>query len=272
MSTFKLSSFLRFGADLRAEARACLQQADQQIAAARQRIEQARELAGEPLRRIDATRMAVFDRSIVAIQELHRGGSVVIARTAPLGGQAERLAASAPTAPASPTLPGATSAIAIAVLAAAGVGAATVALVPSLGIALPLAGAGAVALLLSMGAACRVAQANVRRAAVHQDQARRYDAAADAFAARASAVHQGADDACRAIELLGDKADAARADLQPALMDAANAAVLLRKVLEMALLDGDGALMPNIMASLVEHKASIQAFGHQIAAQPAHVA
>ena len=56
--------------------------------------------------------------------------------------------------------------------------------------------------------------------------------AADRFAAQAHAIETGADDARRALEALASEADASVTQLEPVVMDAANAAVLLRGVLE----------------------------------------
>ncbi len=85
MSTFKFSSFLRFGVDLREASQARLQEAAQHIKTTRARIGQSGKTAADALRQIDTTRAAVFERSMVPIQALHRG-NIVMARTAPAAG------------------------------------------------------------------------------------------------------------------------------------------------------------------------------------------
>jgi len=267
MSNFKFSSFLRFGSDLRAASRARQQDAAQHIKATRARIAQAGKAAAEALRQIDATRAALFERSIVPIQALHRG-SIVMTATAPAMGQAERFLAAAPVAPEIPSLRSASVGVAASVLRAAGVAAAAIALMPSAGVVLPVAVAGVGALLCSMGVAYRVAHANAQTIDGFAAQVGDFGVAADRFAAQAHAIETGADDARRALEALASEADASVTQLEPVVMDAANAAVLLRGVLETALLDGEGALVPNIMAQLGGHRQAIETFDHQTAATP----
>ncbi len=154
-------------------------------------------------------------------------------------------------------------------LGAAGVAAAAIALIPSVSLLVPAVVACVGALLCAMGAAFRVAQANAKDVEGFAVQVRDFGMAADRFAAAAHTVQAGADDACNAIEALAHEADASVTRLEPVVMDAANAAVLLRSVLETALLDGDGALVPNIMTQLAGHKQAIEMFDQQMLATPA---
>ncbi|MFJ5382727.1 hypothetical protein ACIPID_13705 [Cupriavidus sp. CER94] len=268
MSNFKFSSFLRFGADLREASRARQQDAAQHIEATRGRIGQTGKAAAEALRQVDATRAAVFERSIVPIQALHRG-NIVMAGAAPTAGQAERFLAAVPVAPEIPSLRSASAGAAASVLGAAGVAAAAIALVPSVSLLVPAAVAGVGSLICAMCVAYRVAHANAQVIDGFAVQVRDFGMAADRFVAEAHAIQAGADDACRALEALASEADASVTQLEPVVMDAANAAVLLRSVLETALLDGDGALVPNIMAQLAGHRQAIETFEQQTAATPA---
>ena len=54
-----------------------------------------------------------------------------------------------------------------------------------------------------------------------------------------------------------------------AILSQPMALMVLRGVLETALLDGEGALVPNIMAQLAGHRQAIETFDHQTAATPA---
>lgn len=268
MSNFKLSSFLRFGADLREASRARQQDAAQHIEATCGRIGQSAKAGAKALRQIDANRAAVFEQSIVPIQALHRG-NIVMAGAAPVVGQAERFLAAVPAAPDSPSLRSASAGIAVSVLGAAGVVAAAIAFVPTVSLLVPAAVAGVGALLCSMGVAYRVAHANAQVIDSFAAQVRDFGMAADRFTAQARAIQAGADDACGALEALASEADASVTQLEPVVMDAANAAVLLRSVLETALLDGEGALVPTIMAQLAGHRQAIEAFDQQTSATPA---
>jgi len=262
------SSFVRFGADLREASRVSLQEAEQGLAATHQRIEQAKTIAGDALRRVDATRSAVFDQAIAPIQALHRG-NIVMTRTPPALGQAERFVSRTPVAPEPVALRSATAGVATSLVVALGAAGALVAFVPA-SATLAIAATGViVAVLLSMGAAYRAARTNHALTEGYAMRVHAFGRAADAFATAADGVRANARDACDTLEALAADADASRARLEPIVMDAANAAVLLRSVLEMALLDGEGALMPNIVPHLAAHRESIEAFSQQLAAKPA---
>lgn len=272
---FQLSSFVRFGADIDSRAAQLFVESGKLAGAAQGTLDQWKTKAVNRLDALDQKRQATYESSVQPFLQLYATAGKRLSDRAPQGGQASRFAANAPTLNAPGGVKSASKGIAAGAVTGIVMGAAIAMLAQPLAVELrlPIAiGTTIVAgTLLSMLAAYKTAKANYLAAIAYSSQAAEFDHDVKRFTDGVQEIAAKCDQAIAVIDDLASNTDKEEQKMRTVLTDTANAAVLLRQILEMPLLDGDGALLADVVNNLQKQKARIQELGYRIDTEPAEI-
>lgn len=260
-TTSSLAGFVRFGNDMQAQAIALVAEVDERVKNAEDRLSRAKVDAVDYLDSLDDKRMAAYERSVKPFLHLYATLGKRIPGNSPSRCQSERLLKGLPSFSASVGLRNWKGAIFGGVISGAIVGLVAYFLTFRLNVELPVVAAVGVILfcgvLLSMMAGLTVAKKNYSAACEYAEKAAGFEESVEIFNGQAKAIVLMSQEAGVVIEELSSHTSVAVEQLTTLVRDSANAASLLRKILEMPILDGEGALLNGVVEQLHERKGDV---------------
>lgn len=270
-TTFSLAGFVRFGNDVQARAIALIAEVDERVGNAEDRLNRAKAEAVAYLDSLDVKRMEAYERSAKPFLQLYATLGRRIPGNAPSRCQGERFLKSAPSAPnftASVGLRNRKWAILGGLSSGAIIGLVAHVLMTRLNVEPFMLAAVGIALfsgiLLSMMASYKVAERNYSAARKYAEEVTAFEESVEVFNGQAKAIILMSQEAGVVIEALSSNTGVVVEQLTAVVRDSINAASLLRKILEMPILDGEGALLNGVIEQLNERKGDVDELSLQL--------
>jgi len=267
-TTSPLSSFIRFGNDIQARATALIAETNERISNAGDRLNRVKAEAVAYLDRLDDVRVTAYERSARPFLHLYATLGKRMPGNAPTHCQGQRLLKRLPVFTASVSLSNRMRAIFGGVVGGVIVGLAVFIFSSKLTPEFPMLSAVGSAIfsgiLFTMLAGYQAAKKNYSAACEYAEKAASFEKSVDDFSGSLKAIISMSQKSTGDIEELSSHTRTVVEQLTVIVRDSANAASLLRKILEMPILDGEGALLSGVVEQLNERKRDVHGLSLQL--------